>query len=385
MKIKKIKSQGQFFYPATVLDAVKDASAKITVDGSEQSNPNYGKTVREILAANEKEVSDLKTTIDSMATDSKVTELSNAIATLNGSESTTGSVANSVKNSIDSLDVAAVGGDGKVITTVSEADGKISATAIDLTASKVASVASVATDDKVAVTGDTVADAIASLATSIKEAEKSAAKYTVKKVTEGLDSNVKEAYQLVETVNGVSTDVNVQIPIYKDSSLTKVELTDTNDKAVSGQFLKFTYVLADGSTDIVYLDCSKFLVESEFKNGLDVNDSGEVSVKVDTTSEDFLSVSEDGVKVSGIQNAINNIKVTVASDKVTDASGNVFKTSLTVKTDSTNYVDASDSSVGVKVSTIEESATGLADAKSVYDYALTAADSKDTNDYTDLF
>ena len=54
VQIKKITSQGNPIYPATILDAVKDATAKITVDGTEQDNPTYGKTVREIITDNEK-------------------------------------------------------------------------------------------------------------------------------------------------------------------------------------------------------------------------------------------------------------------------------------------------------------------------------------------
>ena len=61
-----------------------------------------------------------------------------AIATLNGAATVEGSVAKSVKDAIEALDVAQVGGTGKVITTVSETNGKISATATDLNAENVA-------------------------------------------------------------------------------------------------------------------------------------------------------------------------------------------------------------------------------------------------------
>ena len=44
--------------------------------------------------------------------------------------------------------------------------------------------------------------------------------------------------------------------------------------------------------------------ESEFKAGLQVI-NGEVSVKIDSTSEDFLTVSSNGIKLAGVQNAIN--------------------------------------------------------------------------------
>lgn len=47
IKIKKILEAGKVVYPATILDAVKDATK--TIDG--EDNGNYGKTLREILAA----------------------------------------------------------------------------------------------------------------------------------------------------------------------------------------------------------------------------------------------------------------------------------------------------------------------------------------------
>ena len=74
------------------------------------------------------------------------------------------------QDAINALSAATVGGTGKIVTTISENAGKISATAIDLTASNVAATTVEATDDKVAVSGTTVAAQIESLATSVKAA-----------------------------------------------------------------------------------------------------------------------------------------------------------------------------------------------------------------------
>lgn len=231
-----------------------------------------------------------------------------AIATLNGAATVNGSVAKSVKDAIEALDVAQVGGTGKVITTVSETNGKISATAIDLKAENVAFTPTSKVTGAVDVTGDTVTAAIASLAKSVKSTQNSAATYKVVKVTEGLATNVKEAYQLVQTVNGADTNIPVQIPIYKDQTLKSVELVAEDDKKKKGQFMKYTYINADGADTIVYVDCSKLLAESEFKNGLALSDAGEVSVKIDATSEPFLTVGEGGVKLAGVQTAIDTAK-----------------------------------------------------------------------------
>ena len=231
-----------------------------------------------------------------------------AIATLNGAVTVEGSVAKSVKDAIEALDVAQVGGTGKVITTVSETNGKISATAIDLKAENVAFTPTTNVTGAVDVTGSNVKAAIASLAKSVKSTQNSAATYKVVKVTEGLATNVKEAYQLVQTVNGADTNIPVQIPIYKDQTLKSVELVAEDDKKKKGQFMKYTYINADGADTIVYVDCSKLLAESEFKNGLAVSKAGEVSVKIATTSETFLKVDEGGVKLEGVQGAIDQAK-----------------------------------------------------------------------------
>ena len=241
-----------------------------------------------------------------------------AITTLNGAATVNGSVAKSVKDAIEALDVAQVGGTGKVITTVSETNGKISATAIDLKAENVAFTPTTNVTGAVDVTGSNVKAAIASLAKSVKSTQNSAATYKVVKVTEGLATNVKEAYQLVQTVNGTDTNIPVQIPIYKDQTLKSVELVAEDDKKKKGQFMKYTYINADGADTIVYVDCSKLLAESEFKNGLALSDAGEVSVKIDTTSDSFLTVGEGGVKLAGVKKAINDAKTELLGDAATE-------------------------------------------------------------------
>ena len=244
------------------------------------------------------------------ALDTQVKLNADAIDVLNGEDE--GSVKKALKDAkdytdtkIQKLDVDEIGGTGKVVTTISETDGKISAAAIDLVSITVARTATEATDTKVAVDGTNVEKAIESLATSIKTVKDNAAKYSVKKVTDNLANNIREAYQLVETVEGVSKDIDVQIPIYKDSSLKSVALSDTNESGTSGQFLVLTYILDTGEESVQYLDVSKFLVESEFKEGLQVNSKGEVSVLIDPDSE-FISVSDKGIKVSGIKQELSN-------------------------------------------------------------------------------
>ena len=130
------------------------------------------------------------------------------------------------------------------------------------------------------------------------EIEANTKTYSIVKATEEevetLGANVKEAYKLVDEDNVKAGEF---IPVYKDSALKSAKLID--------QQLVFTYTLADNTEQVVKIDVSTFLAESEFKNGLDVNQNGEVSVKVDAASETFLTVGTDGIKLAGVQDAID--------------------------------------------------------------------------------
>lgn len=234
-----------------------------------------------------------------------------AITKLNADKTTSGSVDNKIDTAIKGLDVNPIGGEGKFVKLVSETDGKIAAEVGDLVSTAVTRTATTGVTGQVDMSGTTVEGALVDLAKAVSETKKGAATYKITKVTTGLATNVKEAYQLVQTVDGHDTNIDVQIPIYKDQTLKSVELVAEDDNNKKGQFMKYTYINADGADTIVYVDCSKLLAESEFKNGLALSDAGEVSVKIDATSESFLTVGEGGVKLSGVQNAINAAKTEI--------------------------------------------------------------------------
>lgn len=231
-----------------------------------------------------------------------------AITNLNADKATAGSVDNKIDTAIKGLDVNSIGGEGKFVKSVSETDGKIAAEVGDLVSTAVKRAATTGVNGQVDMTSTTVEGALFDLAKAVFKTKKDAATYKITKVTTGLATNVKEAYQLVQTVNGVASNIGVQIPIYKDQTLKSVELVSEDDEHKKGQFMKYTYINADGNDLVVYVDCSKLLAESEFKNGLAVSAAGEVSVKIDATSESFLTVGEGGVKLAGVQTAIDTAK-----------------------------------------------------------------------------
>lgn len=247
--------------------------------------------------------------------------VSAAIAALETAVGEGGSVATQIQSAIEGLDAEITSTDGSHVTVkVTEVDGKITAvnvtesdiasaeavaantaaiTKLNGAASEAGSVAKAVADAKAEILGDAAADfnTLGKLEDKIQAVEGAAKSYSIASVTgdelTALGANVKEAYKLVDED---SIKAGEYIKIYKDSSLQKVELVE--------QELQFTYLLADGSESTVGVDVSKFLAESEFAAGLQVVDHV-VSVKVDETSESFLTVGLDGVKLSGVQDAID--------------------------------------------------------------------------------
>ena len=211
---------------------------------------------------------------------------------------------------IQGMSLASTGGNGKYITTIAQANGKVTATADDLTAT---AVSYDKTGDKIIANATDVSAAIKELDAKVaanKDAELTykTVKLTDEEVTALGDVNVKEAYKVV-SVNKEDTKTTVGdiIKIYKDSSLVSIDYTETDDKKKKGQFLKYVYTLADGTKKTVYVDMSKLVDQAEVENGIQAID-GKLSVKIDDTGEDFLTVSTDGVKLSGVQTAIDIAK-----------------------------------------------------------------------------
>ena len=157
------------------------------------------------------------------------------------------------------------------------------------------------------------------LQSEIKGVEAAAAKYSIDEVKDNVPENVAHRYKLTQTINGASSQAGAVIDIPKDSSLKEVYLGSANDTVnettgdvtkntvTDPQSMNFVYHLESGKYSLTKIDVSKFLTNSEFKDGLNVA-NGVVSVKVDNASETFLTVGADGVKLSGVQSAIDTAK-----------------------------------------------------------------------------
>ena len=277
---------------------------------------------------------------------------------------------------------------GKPIVAVAETKGTISASAGTINA------------EFVNVTGDTftannVQAALEEIETEYKAADAAivgdaseldadAKEYSIKQITTGLSTNVKEAWGLFDADNHQS---GATINIYKDSAYKEIYLGTAADtiNTTTGeitkqtgdkQSLNYAYMKADGTYELVKVDVSAFLSESEFQSGVTAVDHIVRGV-VDPSSETFLTVGADGFKLAGVQAAINaascdaQTKINALSGKavteITSTDGSIA-TAKTTAADGTISYNLSTDASKVDVSTAYTAATG----------AIATGDSVDT-------
>lgn len=158
------------------------------------------------------------------------------------------------------------------------------------------------------------ANTLGKLEDLINEATSEAKSYTITAVTgselTNLGANVNEAYKLVDEDGTKAGDY---IKIYKDQTLKSAEY--------SGQSLVLTYILSDGSESAVSIDMHDLIEETEFGSGVTWDaTASKVRGVVDPTSETFLTVGADGFKLAGVQAAIDAASGDVKS-KLDELSG----------------------------------------------------------------
>ena len=268
----------------------------------------------------------------------KLEGLSATADTKISSADTLGDALGKLQGQIDSMDKAASAVDGQVVTTVSEADGKVTETkanvkdlqlggyskdtaatgdiasadtintALSKLENKVGANEIKNTDKSIVVTPDTT-NGGTDIKVNIKSGEKvikldNDGIYTdldLVKITTGLPAEVKERYQLLASDD---SQIGVNIDIAKDSHIVSITyITDSADAHY--QNLEYVYIDASGNTQTEYVDISSLVLEAEFASGVTVTDHVAHGV-VDPTSEAFLTVGADGFKLSGVQNAIDS-------------------------------------------------------------------------------
>jgi hypothetical protein len=233
---------------------------------------------------------------------------------------------------------------GQVVTTVSEADGKVSETKANVKDLQLGGYSKSSSTGAIAST-DTINEALSKLenkaaaitvtpkdksivvettgattevGVNIRSGERvlkldtdatSGGVYTaldLVKTTEGLPAEIKERYQF-KANDGSVIGANIDIP--KDSHIVSITyITDSAD--VHYQNLKYEYIDVSGSTKETYVDMSSLVIEAEFASGVTFSD-GVAHGVVDSDSEKnesevaFLTVGTNGFKISGIKDAID--------------------------------------------------------------------------------
>lgn len=265
------------------------------------------------------------------------------------STDTLGEALANIQAQIDAMDKNADAVDGKVVTTVTEVDGKVtetkanvkdlqlggyertndigeieSADTINVALSKLEN--QITSNDVYNADGSiSVVPTVSGTEVSvvIKEGEKVLAKdggnglYTdldFVKITTGLPEEIKERYQLLATDD---SQIGVNIDIPKDSHIVSINYISTSGDP-HYQCLEYVYLDVSGETKTEYVDMSQLVLEAEFASGVTVTDgvahgvvdptTEKVIVEYNTTGNtlaDVLTVGEDGFKVANIQDAID--------------------------------------------------------------------------------
>lgn len=159
----------------------------------------------------------------------------------------------------------------------------------------------------------------------------------LEKITTAASSEYAAQYKLTGT-DGTQLGTVIDIPrdqVIKDAWLSN---TENGSEVTSGQtanYIVFEIYTGASSTATkkVSVDISRFfesleagnIANSIAGNGLEYNSSTQkLNVKIDSTSEGYLTVSANGVKLSGVTNAINSaVSSVTVNNKQQDSSHNI--------------------------------------------------------------
>ena len=134
------------------------------------------------------------------------------------------------------------------------------------------------------------------------------------------DNNTLKSYKLKSGDNyfGVAIDIPKDKSIkdiklgYANASVDKLTGEITIGTGDNPQFMIYSIALDDGSYKMISIDLSQFITEKEYGQGLElVNNS--LQVKLDTNSDSYLKVSNNGIKLDGVQDKFNDIDDSISN------------------------------------------------------------------------
>ena len=181
---------------------------------------------------------------------------------------------------------------------------------------------------------------------------------TLINATVGLDYDQKSnKIRLLGKGNAVVAEVDAS-PFTKDEKLQSVTMVNgsgTGDMSDTGKVMRFTVGSGDDTETVDLLLSSIFT----WGNGLSYNNiDGTVALKLDSSSEPYLTISAAGLKLSGIDDAIAEAiqevsggivaSVTATADKGIEVAGTTTNPTIGLKIDSTGNVSLTTSANGLK-------------------------------------
>ena len=130
----------------------------------------------------------------------------------------------------------------------------------------------------------------------------------LKNKTVSLSETSSDSYAKVYTITqGSSTIGTINIPKDMVVSSGEMKTVTTADTPYTGAKVGDKYIdltIANATNDHVYIPLSDIASAISAGNGINVTD-GTVSVKLDSTSDSYLTVGTDGVKLSGVTTALD--------------------------------------------------------------------------------
>ena len=238
------------------------------------------------------------------ALEGRVKANEDAIALLNSGDTASGSVAYSIKEAIKALDAGAFGEAGKAIVSISQVDGKVTATTGTIAAEYVTFA-----DADSAITATTVEGALTEINKKVTALTDSS-KVTLSSKT-GTEDGVLKVYTIYQ---GGAEVGNINIPkdlVVTSGSVVKGNWVDGKfTEATGGTGTALKLVIAN-QTAPVYINTLDLVKDHTAGDGISISDTNVVSIKLDSTSEEFLKVSGSGLTLSGVSAAIASAKTEV--------------------------------------------------------------------------